>query len=136
MNHSAMVHVPLALSVLFPVVYIVTLYGVSRQHMSVQIWRYHAVMQLMLLLSSGVAYWSGLNSKFLSPADQALISNHEQLAAVFVLLVVASNMAMVMHIFRLRSQLALKILTVALLLVQAGLAIWLGHLGGQLRPMP
>lgn len=132
--HSAFVHMPLALAMLWPVAYGLTWWSTSRKKMPDRLW--YGVLGLALLevgaSLSGIL--SGEVAKVASGANADLLHHHEELAEVFmgVWWVLLILIFIAWRFRRSPSAQWLHGLTLTGLIAQAGLALAVGHAGGAL----
>ena len=129
--HSAAVHMPLAIAVLFPVFFAAAWWTTRRGLMPERIWLGLWALSAAQVASTVLAFFSGEHAEFLSAGSQVLIEKHEALAEKFLWVWVA--IFVVFTATRIPRFNKLALWTVALLIaVQLILAVQAGHAGGQL----
>ncbi len=140
--HGALVHIPMALAVLFPMMYMGLLIGEARAWVSRPSWLALCFLAVIQLVSSGLAYWSGASAKILSAAQPEHIEKHETYAQFFILIWVLITLVMILDQWlrtrpvpsknhRLTTSL-LRGVSVLLIVIQSIVAIPLGKVGGAL----
>lgn len=132
LSHSAFVHVPLALAVLFPGMYLTTFWAVKKSHLAFNIWYGALALCVVQLSSSLLAYFSGEYAEVLSAADPDLIESHEHFGAMFMLLWVLISVAVAALCLRPKLSNKIHPVTLLLMLIQLVIAILLGRVGGSL----
>lgn len=132
--HGAAVHVPLALGVLFPFLYLGALWSRGADWLPAQIWKVLWIFGVVQIVSAGLAYSSGERSKILSGAEATKILVHENLAFNFLavwlgIVLLLTVVAWVKHAMAAKIAHAFLL---ALLLVQIFICVDLGKVGGSL----
>jgi len=134
LHHSATVHVPLALAVLFPPAYVLFVVTIKSGWLPRRIWLLRFGTAIIQLAASAFAYRSGEQDRLMSPASEQLLAHHQQLALNFGFLwlgiAVLLPLAFLFHQKSWSRLLHLALLV--LLAAQLWEAIQLGQLGGQI----
>lgn len=132
--HSAFVHMPLALALLWPVAYALTWWTTTRGKMPDQLWWGVLGLAVIEVVSSLSGILSGEAAKVASGANADLLHHHEELAEIFMGVWWALFVLIIAAWWFRRSPWAkwLHGLTLAGLAGQAALALVVGHAGGAL----
>ena len=133
--HSAAVHIPLALAVLFPLAHVARLILTRTGFLPHRTWILLWALCAIQVATSGLSYISGQRDRALSSAASELLNSHQEQALLFTLLWVA-----ILAIYpdgswlrKRRWLVALHHLTlISFLVAQLVVAISLGHLGGKI----
>lgn len=124
---------PLALAVLFPLAYALTLVGLRFKWFPHSAWRILLGLFLILMLSGSLAYWTGYQDRAFSMAASEDLDRHQSLALRFLLIWGASlPVLIVAFVWRNRWVLAAHLILLGLLAAQFLLAVRLGKAGGAL----
>lgn len=134
LSHPATVHIPLALSVILPLAFLATWGGITFKWLSPNSWYFPVAGIWLLAGSSLMAYFTGERAKVFSAADQVLLKSHESIAQFYLIFGAAlfflSTALVYLQFSRFRRMLCILIFIV--LLAQAGVALRLGHIGGEI----
>ena len=134
LHHSAAVHIPLAIAVLFPITQIMLLVLIQRKHLPVHTWILNWVICGIQIVALGIAYITGLRDLNLSSSSIELLNKHQQLADYFIVLWIGISILLPLS-FRLQKkkwQVLCHFLLFGFLVGQFVLAIQLGQVGGLL----
>ncbi len=130
--HPITVHIPLALPVFLPFIVAYT-WGRTKVSKDRSQWNWTVLSYALLLICSSLAFWTGEQDSFNSPASADAMLAHEHVAKYFIGACATGLLlsAIIRWIHRLHIgpiALALEVQSVA----QLALAIWVGHIGGDL----
>lgn len=134
LTHPATVHIPLALTVLFPIFYITALWATMTKRLPDGIWYGLCVLGGIQICTSLLAYSSGETSKILSAAAPEQIARHEQFGVYFIAtwFAIFAILILVTGIHRKTLWRVTHGLLLSLLFAQLALGVLLGKLGGTL----
>ncbi|HSP76928.1 MAG TPA: DUF2231 domain-containing protein [Myxococcaceae bacterium] len=134
--HPAVVHLPLGLAFLLPVVALLLTFALWRGGWPRSVWAVLVVLQLMLVGGGVVALLSGEQEeeRVERVVSESVIEQHEEQAEAFVW-TAGGVLALAAGVLVMRREGLRRVLTVAVTagtFVVAGLAVWTGHSGGEL----
>lgn len=134
LNHSAAIHIPLALAVLFPLLHVLFFTLVKFKFFPARAWLVLWGLVAIQLVTSFLSYFTGQRDRVFSAADPDLLAQHWELACVFMWLWAAIFVFLPLaHGLRRPTWTAFfHVILVVLLLAQLVYGIWLGQIGGKL----
>lgn len=135
--HPALVHLPLGLAMIMPLIILVVSIGISKQWFNKGVWILIVGLQLICMISGIVAIETGEDEEEVVQKVMAgeLIAKHEDLAKAFTACAGVTFAAALVGFFFLRKQKVFSLcalVTFILSLATLGLAMQTGHLGGKL----
>lgn len=132
--HSAFVHMPLALAVLWPVVYGLVWWATSTRRMPNSLWFGVLGLVFLQVAASLTAILSGEAAKEESGAKADLLFHHEKFAEIFMSSwwVLAAMILIAWWMQKRSFAKWLHSIIWMALVFQAGLAVYIGHAGGAL----
>lgn len=131
--HPALVHVPLALAVIFPPVFFICWWAIAKKRLPDGTWFLLWAIAFAQSVAAAVAYYSGVQAKGFHPGAADLLAKHEELGFRFLMLwlIVTALFAFVRFGPRWAWWTAQGAIT-ALVLAQIHTAFLLGSVGGAL----
>ena len=133
--HGAAVHVPLALAVLLPPLFILTWIGIERKKLTRLSWFFPWCASLIQIATSEAAVWTGSRDKILSAGDTVLVAQHETYGQYYLYLSCILFLVFTVLLCKkwpARVSLVICFCLVVGFILQTYLAFHLGHLGGQI----
>ncbi len=134
--HSGLVHLPLALAVLMPLMYALAWLSVRRGWLNQNVWYGVALFAVIQVVASFVAVESGEAAEFLSAAGKKAIELHEEAAEAFMGVWVGLAGVLIASLwlrpFAKKYSWVIDAVVIVLFAVQFYLAFLAGHLGGDL----
>jgi hypothetical protein len=132
-HHSAAVHIPLALSILLPVLYFVIWISIERHWFTRRTWLLLAGLAVIQVLTCYMAWTTGMRDRTLSSSNPDLINQHQQLGIEFMQMwFVISIFLILAFVTPKKFALVFRGLLVVLFATQLVWAVRLGQLGGNL----
>jgi hypothetical protein len=134
LRHPATVHIPLAIAVLFPFAYLVTVYVVKVNWFSKQLWYGLLAMSVIQILSTLLAYKTGNQASAFAVGDSELLARHADLARWFLFMWIVM-VGVIILLTRSSSALRWRVsnfILITLIVAQLFVAIQLGKVGGAL----
>ncbi|MGZ3723874.1 MAG: hypothetical protein ACXVA9_13115 [Bdellovibrionales bacterium] len=132
--HAGLVHLPLALAIVIPRLYLIAWISVRKNWLGANIWYVVLFFTTLQLGAIGAGWWSGERAEFLSSAAHDAIKSHEKFAENFFWVWGAILFAMGAMIYFRKSKnaFAFNIGILILFCVQFYLGLKVGHAGGDL----
>jgi uncharacterized membrane protein len=134
--HALVVHFPLVLAILVPVIVVAVLVGIRRRRLTNRSWATVPLAIALLLISGVVAQKTGSQQeeRVEDVVGESAIETHEERAELFVWMSAAA-LVLGLAAFMARNDRArrgLEWITLAAAIVVAGAAVRVGHSGGEL----
>lgn len=131
--HPIAIHMPLAISVLMPLIVAAGLYFGRPKHFGPRAFLLILGAAGVVFISGVLAYWTGEQDAFLSAADGVLIEAHRAAAKWFMLAAAIQLIIAIAFYFRPpKNRVLVAIILGVVAFALAMLSVWTGHLGGQL----
>lgn len=134
--HAGLVHMPLALAVLIPLLYGLSWLSVKKGWLGANIWYGMVLLGFIQLISIVVGLHSGESAEFTSAAAKDAVEKHEHAAETFFYVWILLGILFIGSLW-LRNKKYFWLMELSLIIlfgVQAYLAFSTGHLGGDLIP--
>lgn len=131
--HPVLVHFPIALAVILPLLLLLVILGQKKGLLSMQTWWLLAVLQVISAGTGYLAMEAGEDDeeKVEKFVPEAAIEEHEEKAEVFVY-TSAGLMALILLAGFFPQRQSLKILSLVISLAVAAMAVGTGHTGGKI----
>jgi uncharacterized membrane protein len=133
--HPSVVHLPLALSILLPLLCLAFIIFIKLKKMHLHSWWIVVALQFMLVLSGYVALESGERDeeRVEKVVSEEFIHQHEEAAEIFVGVSVIALVISIASLFAKEKQAqVLRWTVMGVSLISGGLAVRTGYLGGEL----
>ena len=132
--HPAVVHLPIALAVLLPLLTILGALAIGRGVLEARSWSLVVLLQLVLAGSAWVAVETGESEeeRVEEVIEHAVIHEHEEAAERLLLAAALGVPLLAAGLLRGRAGAAARAIGAGFSLLVLAAAIWTGHLGGEL----
>lgn len=126
-----MVHVPLAVSVLMPLLWLGLVYFTRKGQLPPKVWTLFWLFAIALNGSNALAFWTGQSDAHTSSAPEHLLHAHEEMAVLFVACGVALlGLSAWKAFWPPRREWPINLVLLTMILVNLYFAVRVGHLGG------
>jgi hypothetical protein len=131
--HPVLIHVPIALGILMPFLFGLLFFLIKRGQLNEQVWFVFWASALVLVVTGGLAFWSGTEQAKFSMGNEEWLTTHQNASFWFFVVSIGIFIAATFQrfVFKMRAW-QLELLILALLILNSALVTWAAHFGGLL----